>query len=72
MRRKRVGVVTYLNQVLALSLSDERLKLGCREGVDEASLGDDQEQDLRAGQNGQFVCLREKMQVSRRVRRKET
>ena len=55
MRRKRVGVVTYLNQVLALSLSDERLKLGCREGVDEASLGDDQEQDLRAGKNGQFV-----------------
>jgi hypothetical protein len=47
----------YLDQVLALSLSDERLKLGRGEGVHQARLGDHEQQDLGSRQYGQFVCL---------------
>lgn len=54
-------VETYLDEVLALSLCDKRLKLRGGEGVDKASLGDDQEQNLRSGKDRQFVGLQESM-----------
>jgi hypothetical protein len=47
----------YLDEVLALGLGHERLQLGCRECVDQARLGHDEEQHLRAGEDGQLVCL---------------
>lgn len=47
----------YLDEVLALGLGDEGLQLRCREGVDEASLRDDEQQHLGAGEDGQFVGL---------------
>lgn len=47
----------HLDQVLALSLGDEWLQLGGGEGVHEAGLGDDQQQDLGTGEDRQFVCL---------------
>ena len=49
--------MTYLNQVLALGLCDERLQLGGGKGVDEAGLRHDEEQDLGARQDGEFVGL---------------
>lgn len=49
--------MAYLDQVLALGLGDERLQLGCGEGVDQASLGDYKEKYLSAGENGQLVSL---------------
>lgn len=48
---------TYLDQVLALSLSDQRLQLGRSEGVDKTSLGHDQQEDLGASQDGEFIGL---------------
>jgi hypothetical protein len=36
----------YLDEVLAFGFGDERLKLRRGEGVDEASLGDDQQKHL--------------------------
>lgn len=59
MRRMAVETrkVAYLNQVLALSLSDERLKLGSSECVDQASLRDDEQEDLGSGQDRQLVGL---------------
>lgn len=42
----------YLDKILALSLGDEWLELRSGEGVDQASLGDNEQQDLGAGQNG--------------------
>lgn len=47
----------YLDQVLALSLGDERLQLGGGEGIDQAGLGDDQEKHLGASENRQLVGL---------------
>jgi hypothetical protein len=44
------GIETGLDQVLALGLGDERLQLGGRESVDESGLGDDEQEDLGAGQ----------------------
>lgn len=41
----------YLDQILALGLGHERLKLGGGEGVDQTRLGDDEQEDLRAGEN---------------------
>ena len=38
----------YLDEILAFGLGNERLKLRRGEGVDEASLGDDQQKHLRA------------------------
>lgn len=46
-----------LDEVLAFWLRDQRLQLGCCEGVDKASLGDDEQQHLGAGEDGQFVGL---------------
>lgn len=48
---------TYLNQVLALSLGDQRLQLGSGESVDEAGLGDDQQEDLGPSEDRQLVGL---------------
>lgn len=53
----RVRGEAYLNKVLALSLGDKRLKFGRRKGIDEASFGNDEEEDLGAGQNRQLVSL---------------
>jgi len=50
--------MTYLDEVLAFRLGDERLELGGGEGVDEAGLGHDEEQDLCAGENGELVGLK--------------
>lgn len=47
----------YLNQVLALGLRDERLELGCCESVDQSRLGNDEEEDLSTGQDGQLIGL---------------
>jgi hypothetical protein len=47
----------YLDEVLALGLGHQRLQLWCGEGVDEARLGHDEEQHLRAGQDRQLVGL---------------
>ena len=47
----------YLNQVLALGLGDQWLKLGSGEGVDQTSLRDDQQEHLSAGEDGQFIGL---------------
>ena len=54
--RKSVYIVAidqspYLDQVLALSLCHQRLKLRRREGVDQTGFRDHKEQDLRARQD---------------------
>jgi hypothetical protein len=49
--------VPYLNQVLAFWLSDEWLQFRSCERVDEASLGDDQQQDLGTGEDRELVGL---------------
>lgn len=51
------GIETSLNKVLALRLGDKRLELGGGEGVDEAGLGDDEEQDLCTSKSRKFVSL---------------
>ena len=48
----------HLNKVLAFWLGDQRLELRGGEGVDQTGLGDNEQQDLGAGQDGQFVSLR--------------
>jgi len=50
-------VQAYLDEVLSFWLRDERLELGCGEGVDETSLGDDKEEHLSASEDRQFICL---------------
>lgn len=47
----------HLDEVLALGLGDKRLQLRRGEGVDEAGLGDDEEEDLGAGEDGELVGL---------------
>lgn len=47
----------YLDQVLTLGLGHQRLQLGSGEGVDETSLGDDEQKDLGASEDGQLVGL---------------
>ena len=51
------GVEAGLDEVLALGLGDEGLELRSGEGVDEAGLGDDEQEDLRAGEGGELVRL---------------
>ena len=46
---------SYLDEILAFGLSDEGLELRSGESVDESSLGDDEEEDLSASEDGQFV-----------------
>lgn len=43
--------IAYLNQILALGLGNERLQLGGREGINQARLGDDQQEDLSSCQD---------------------
>jgi hypothetical protein len=57
MSRVLVRTGAYLDQILALGLGDERLKLGSCEGVDQTCLGDDEEENLSTSQDRQFVCL---------------
>lgn len=54
---------TNLNQVLALGLGDERLELGCGEGVHQAGLGYDQQEDLGTSEDRQFVSLGRQCQL---------
>jgi hypothetical protein len=56
-RKVRVLGEAYLNQILALSLGDERLQLGGREGVDQARLRYNEQKNLSAGQDGQLVSM---------------
>ena len=44
-------VKTCLNEILALWLGNEGLELGSGEGIDETSLGDDQEENLCPSQD---------------------
>ena len=39
---RRVAMRTYLDQILALGLGDEGLQLGCRKGVDQTRLGNNE------------------------------
>ena len=47
-----------LDEILAFRLRDERLQFGSGEGVDQASLRDDEKEDLCSGEGGKFVCLK--------------
>ena len=53
----RAGFATYLDEVLALGLGNERLKLGGGKCVDETGFGHDKEKHLGAGQDGKLVSL---------------
>jgi len=53
------SIETGLDKVFALGLCDEGLELCGGEGVDEAGLGDDEKEDLCAGEGGELVCLEE-------------
>jgi len=56
------GVETGLDEILTLWLCDEGLELCGGEGVDKTGLGDDEQEDLGAGEGGQLVglCRRQK------------
>ena len=47
----------YLDEILSLRLRDERLELGCGEGVDETSLGDDKEEHLSASEDLSLIHI---------------
>lgn len=49
--------MSYLNQILALGFGDQRLKLGCGEGIDKTRFGNNQEQDLCSGKDGELISL---------------
>ena len=51
------SIETGLDEVLALRLGNERLELGSGEGIDKPSLRDDEQEDLRAGERRELVCL---------------
>lgn len=53
----------YLDQVLALGLGHQRLELGSGEGVDETGLGDNEQKDLGASEDRQFVGLARTLSV---------
>ena len=59
----------YLDEVLAFRLSDERLELWCREGVDEPSFRDDEQEDLGASEDTKLIGLSlcQRMVGTRRV-----
>jgi hypothetical protein len=48
---------TYLDQVLSLGLGHQRLELGSGEGVNETSFRDDEQKNLSASEDRQFVGL---------------
>jgi hypothetical protein len=47
----------YLNQILPFWFGDEWLQFRCGEGVDKPSLGHDEQKDLGASEDREFVCL---------------
>lgn len=49
--------MAYLDEVLALGLGDQRLKFGGSEGVDKTGFRDDQEKNLSASQDREFIGL---------------
>ena len=49
--------VAYLDEILSFGLGDEWLEFGSGEGVDETCFRDDQQQDLGAGENREFIGL---------------
>ena len=51
------GIETSLDEILAFRLGDEGLELRRSEGVHEAGLGHDEQEDLRAGESGELVGL---------------
>jgi hypothetical protein len=51
------SIETCLDEILAFWLGDKRLELGSGKGVYEASLGDDEEQNLGASECRELVCL---------------
>jgi hypothetical protein len=51
------SIETCLDKVFALRLCDKGLEFCGGEGVDEAGLGDNQEEDLCAGESGKLICL---------------
>jgi hypothetical protein len=56
--------MAYLNQVLAFGLGNQRLKFRGSKGVDKASFGDDQEKNLSASQDREFIGLYNSRMVS--------
>lgn len=48
---------SYLNQILALSLRDERLELRCRERIHQSRFRHDKQQNLCPSQDRQFIGL---------------
>lgn len=47
-----------MDEVLAVRLGDEWLELGSGKSVDESCFGDNKQQNLSAGEDGQLVGLR--------------
>ena len=64
--RKPRRWLTDLDEILALGLGDERLQLGSSEGVDETSFRHDQQEDLCASEDREFVGLFARCQCSSR------
>lgn len=56
-QRSMRSIETCLDEILAFWLGDKRLELGSGKGVYEASLGDDEEQNLGASECRELVCL---------------
>jgi hypothetical protein len=54
------SIEASLNEVLAFWLSHERLQFGSGEGVNEAGLRHNEEEDLCAGEGRQLICLTRK------------
>jgi hypothetical protein len=52
-----IGLIMYLDEILALGLGDKRLELRRREGIYQSSLRNNKQKDLGASQNGQFIGL---------------
>lgn len=46
-----------MDQVLALGFGDQRLEFGSRKSVDEASLRDNEKEDLSTGEDRELICL---------------
>ena len=55
------GIETRLDEVFAFWLGDEGLELGSGESIYEPRLGDDEQEDLRAGQGRELVSLESKI-----------
>lgn len=64
-------VETCLDEILAFWLRNERLQFGGSEGVDQASLRDDEKEDLCSGEGGKFVCLKKEKERVHKKKKKE-